>query len=121
MVNADILLPEKYRRILETYEIEREFGYTLESYQSELVINESNTLVSILRVGRIGLYYQTQNGALQGRWDAKSQKWQELPAKYSDAIQQGILGAMEQATPDLLKLPVVLTANLANESAGAVQ
>jgi len=109
MVKPDTLIPEKYRRVLEAYEIEREFGYTLESYQEEIQLGESMKLVTMLRVGRIGLYYQTQNGNSLGFWNTETGQWQSLSSDYRETIQQGILMASEQATPTLLRLPVSLS------------
>jgi hypothetical protein len=106
MIKSDTLIPEKYRRVLEAYEIEREFGYTLESYQEEIQLGESMKLVTILRVGRIGLYYQTHNGNSLGFWNTETDQWQSLSSDYRETIQQGILIASEQATPTLLRLPV---------------
>jgi len=109
MIKPDTLIPEKYRRVLEAYEIEREFGYTLETYQTEIQVNDSMKLVTILRVGHIGLYYQTQNGNYLGFWNTTSQQWQSLSSDYRETIQQGILMASEQATPSLLRLPVSIS------------
>ncbi|MFT6267186.1 MAG: hypothetical protein ACJAWS_003353 [Oleiphilaceae bacterium] len=109
MIKPDTLIPEKYRRVLEAYEIEREFGYTLESYQEEIQLGESMKLVTMLRVGRIGLYYQTQNGNAIGFWNAVTDQWQSLSSNYREPIQQGILMASEQATPTLLRLPVTIS------------
>jgi len=106
MIKPDTLIPEKYRRVLEAYEIEREFGYTLESYQEEIQLDESMKLVTMLRVGRIGLYYQTQNGNSLGFWNTETDQWQSLSSDYRETIQQGILMASEQAPPNLLRLPV---------------
>jgi len=109
MIKPDAGIPEKYRRVLEAYEIEREFGYTLETYQTEIQLDHSMKLVTILRVGRIGLYYQTQNGNTLGFWNTTSQQWQSLSSDYRKTIQQGILMASEQATPSLLRLPVSIS------------
>jgi len=106
MIKSDTLIPEKYRRVLEAYEIEREFGYTLESYQEEIKLGESMKLVTMLRVGRIGLYYQTKNGNSLGFWNTETDQWQSLSSDYRETIKQGILMASEQATPTLLRLPV---------------
>jgi len=109
IIKPDTLIPEKYRRVLEAYEIEREFGYTLETYQTEIQLAKSMKLVTMLRVGRIGLYYQTQNGNALGFWNTVTGEWQSLSSDYKETIQQGILMASEQATPTLLRLPVSIT------------
>jgi len=109
MIKPGTLIPEKYRRVLEAYEIEREFGYTLETYQTEIQLDASIKLVTILRVGRIGLYYQTQNGNALGFWNTAKGAWQSLSSDYRETIQQGVLIASEQTTPTLLRLPLPMT------------
>jgi len=107
MISApDLSLPNKYRQVLDAYEIERDFGYTLETYAQELSLDGRETLVQILRLGRIGLYYQTSDGLRQGLWDREKSKWQSLDG-YSDSISDGISMANEQVSPTLLNLPVL--------------
>jgi len=106
MSRADVSLAEKYRRILEAYQVETEYGRTIEAYQDELLINDSLRTVDFLRIGRVSLYYLTLDGLEAGMWDTASQQWQVLPSDYLQAIGQGLKVALKQLPPDLLVLPV---------------
>ena len=103
MERADVSLAEKYRRVLEAYQVETEYGRTIEAYQDELVLEDRTRTVNFLRIGRVGLYYLTLDGQEAGAWD---QGWQPLDERYRQAIDKGLKVAKKQLPPDLLVLPV---------------
>lgn len=106
MKRADVSLSEKYRRILEAYQVETEYGRTIEAYQSTLSDDETARTVDFLRIGRIGLYYLTLDGQEAGMWDSNTKQWQMLPTDQNQAVSQGLKVALKQLPPDLLVLPV---------------
>jgi hypothetical protein len=106
MSRADVTDSEKYRRILEAYQIENDYGRTIEAYQGFLEIGGEERTVDFLRVGRIAFLYQTLNGSEAGAWDASKGKWVELPGSYRVSIRRGLRMARKQAAPDLITLPV---------------
>ncbi|HKE96239.1 MAG TPA: DUF3450 domain-containing protein, partial [Povalibacter sp.] len=71
MARADVSTSEKYRRIVEAYQIEMEYGRTIEAYQGKV----GDKTVDFLRAGRIALMYQTLDGKETGYWDAASRSW----------------------------------------------
>ena len=103
MERADVTLAEKYRRILEAYQVETEYGRTIEAYQGDLTDKESTRTVDFLRIGRVSLYYLTLDGLEAGIWN---NGWQKLDDGYRQAISQGLKIAKKQLPPDLLVLPV---------------
>lgn len=106
MDRADVSIGEKYRRVLEAYQIEMEYGRTIEAYRGELKENGGNRTVDFLRVGRVGLYYQTLDRQEVGQWDTVAGGWQRLPDHYNLAVRKGLRIARKQAAPDLLQLPL---------------
>lgn len=106
MDRADVTLAEKYRRILEAYQVETEYGRTIEAYQAELVNGDTARTVDFLRIGRVSLYYLSLDGMEAGIWDTKSGQWQPLSDDYLQPIAQGLKVALKQLPPDLLVLPV---------------
>lgn len=106
MDRSDIDLAEKYRRLIEAYMVETDYGRTIESYTATLDLEGKPSTVDFLRFGRLGLYYLTLDGSQAGYWMAKEKRWETLPDSYRSSILQGIRIAKKQAAPDLLKLPV---------------
>jgi hypothetical protein len=103
MERADVTIAEKYRRILEAYQVETEYGRTIEAYRDELTVDNMTRTVDFLRIGRVSLYYLTLDGLESGIW---SDGWQVLPNEYRQPISQALKVAMKQLPPDLLVLPV---------------
>jgi hypothetical protein len=102
----DTGLAEKYRRVLEAYRIESEYGYSIEAYAGELKTDGSSRTVDFLRLGRVGLYYLTFDGAQAGLWDPANDRWLTLDEGFVPGIQQGLRVARKQAPPDLIRLPM---------------
>ena len=98
---------EKYRRVSEAYQIELEYGHTIEAYEGELVAagGESRT-VNFLRFGRLGLYYMTLDGLEIGFFNNETDQWEPLPNEYLQSIDRAIRIARKQLPPDLVRLPV---------------
>jgi Protein of unknown function (DUF3450) len=105
MGRADVTISEKYRRILEAYQIELEYGRTLDAYSGRLGTGADARTVEFVRLGRVSLMYRTLDGAEVGYWDAMQKKW--VPdASYRDDIQQALRVARGQGAKELLTVPV---------------
>ena len=105
-VRADVTNAEKYRRILEAYQIENDYGNTIEAYRSDLELNGTATEVDFLRLGRVAIYYQRLDGSESGFWNKTNKRWEALPLSYSNSIRNGLRIARKEAETDLLILPV---------------
>lgn len=97
MGRADVSISEKYRRIIEAYQIEIEFGRTLEAYQGKV----GERTVEFLRAGRVALMYQTLDGRQTGYWDNTERTW-KTDSRYHEAVQEGLKVARKQAAPDFV-------------------
>ncbi len=106
MDRADVSNSEKYRQILEAYQIENEFGRTIEAYRGTLNLDGRETTVDFLRFGRIALVYQSLDETQRGRWNQETRSWEPIDAGYRSAIRQGLRIARKQAAPDLIQLPL---------------
>jgi len=82
MQRADISVSEKFRRVLEAYQIEVDYGRTIEAYSGLLTIKGQEMDVDFLRIGRVSLVYQTRDGSQLGQWAQgqtnKKGQWQSL-------------------------------------------
>jgi hypothetical protein len=103
---ADVTAAEKFRVVMEAWQIENDYGRTIEAYTDELVIDGNTREVDVLRIGRVALLYQTPDGQVSGSWDTQSGGWVEVDSSYRNAIRNGIRLARNQIGPDLLLLPI---------------
>jgi len=109
MDRADVAPSEKFRRVMEAYQIEMQYGRELEAYSGIHTIDGQERDVDFLRVGRTALIYQTRDASLQGVWNKKTRQWQELDSSYRTQITKGLRMAKKQMAPDLLMMPVAIT------------
>jgi cytochrome c-type biogenesis protein CcmH/NrfF len=107
MGRPDVTEAEKYRRIMEAYQIENEYGRTIEAYTAELALDggPARTL-EFLRVGRVALVSRTLDSSEMSVWDQKARKWTALGPEYRASIKEGFRIARKQAAPDLFRIPV---------------
>lgn len=105
MQRPDISVAEKYRRIVEAYQIESDYGRTLEAWRGSLQQDGEERLVDFLRIGRLMLFYQSLDGREQGWWDRRSGSWQPLDDGYRRSLEQGMRTARQQQVPVMLRLP----------------
>lgn len=109
MDRADIAPSEKFRRVMEAYQVEMDYGRTLEAYSGLHTIEGQERDVDFLRVGRTALIYQTRDASLQGTWNKQTRQWEALPSSYRTQVTKGLRMAKKQLAPDLLMLPVAMT------------
>ncbi len=106
MARADVTNAGKYRQVMEAYQIENEYGRTIESYRGTLKLDDRETTVDFLRFGRIALVYQSLDEAYSGMWNHRTRSWNPLDSSYRSSIRQGLRIARKQAAPDLIRLPL---------------
>ena len=107
MERSDVSSAEKFRRVIEAYQIENDYGRTIEAYKGSVDINGTPQEVDFLRIGRVALAYQSVGGQYTGAWDVEEGAFVELPpAKFKSQVAQGIRVARKQVAPDLLIVPV---------------
>ncbi|WAJ69775.1 DUF3450 domain-containing protein [Catenovulum adriaticum] len=106
MDRADIAPSEKFRRVLEAYQVEVDYGKTIEAYTGTLNVDGAERDVDFLRVGRVALIYQTRDGKLSGAWDTNQNDFVALSPEYRTSITKGLRIARKQLAPDLLTLPI---------------
>ena len=104
---ADVTVAEKTRRVLEAYQIENDYGRTIEAYKSKLDLGNASFDADFLRIGRVALMYRTVGNEDVGFWDAKQKRWQSLESvPYRRYIEQGLKIARQEIAPKLIPIPV---------------
>ena len=103
---SDVTVSEKYRQIMDAYQIETTYGRDIEAYTGLLEIGGVSRQVDFLRIGRTSLTYQTPDQEETGFWNKQDRRWEKLPNKYQNYVTQGLRVARKQVTPNLLELPI---------------
>lgn len=106
MERADVAASEKFSQILRAYQIENEYGRTMEAYTDQIQVDGTDRVVDVLKVGRIALVYQTSDGEETGSWDPSKNSWVVLDDEFTTPVRNGIRMARKQLSVDLLTLPI---------------
>ncbi|HSW14519.1 MAG TPA: DUF3450 domain-containing protein [Solimonas sp.] len=110
MADSETATAEKFRRVLEAYQIEVDYGRALGAERTQI----DDRLVDMLRVGRSAMFALALDGGDAWRWDAEARKWQPMERRYTKDLRAALKMARETAAPDLLTLPMpVATAGAA--------
>lgn len=108
MDQAEVTASEKYRRVMEAYQSELEFGRTTEAYSDTLPT--TGQTVDFLRVGRTLLVYQTSDNSETGWFNPSqgSRQFEQLPERYRLEVKEGLAIAKNEKAPNLVTLPAPL-------------
>ena len=106
MDRADVAVSEKFSQVLRAYQIENEYGRTVNTYGDTIDIGGVERKVDILHVGRIALMYQTPDGSETGMYNKNSNSYEPIGDEYQSSVRQGIRMARQQATQDMFSIPV---------------
>jgi hypothetical protein len=104
MDRADVAVSEKFSQIFRAYQIENEYGRTMEAYGDTVNLDGTDLKADVLKVGRIALVFQTPDGEATGRWNGSA--WEELDDSYTAPVRNGIRMARKQLSVDMLTLPI---------------
>ena len=111
MTRADVSDAEKYRRILEAYQIELDYGTKLGVYQGQINLDNNRVIeADILYLGRISMVARNLNGSTFWAWDQNQHVWQVLDSSMKSELDKAYAIATKQAAPSLITLPVSLVA-----------
>lgn len=106
ITRADVTTAEKFRKIFETYQLEADFGRTIESYNGYIEIDNENKAVEYFRLGRLGLFYRTLDGKETGFWDNTQKKWEHKGSSLDNDIKLALDIANRQSPPNFISLPL---------------
>lgn len=106
MGRSDVTVAEKYRKVMDAYQKEMDYGRTIKTYRSTINLAGTEREVDFLRVGRLSLMFLSLDGESLGIWDQQSKEWQPLEGGYKGKLIGALRIAREQAAPSLMKIPV---------------
>jgi len=107
MSRSDVSVAEKFRKVMEAYQIELDYGSSAEFYKQSLNLGSDYGVrdYNMLRVGRIGLYFQSDDSSITGMWDVDQNAW-VVDDEYRSEIRKGLRMARQLIAPELLLIPV---------------
>lgn len=107
MSRSDVSVAEKFRKVMEAYQIELDYGSSAEFYKQSLDLGSDYGVrdYNMLRVGRIGLYFQSDDSSITGIWDVNQNAW-VVDDEYRSEIRKGLRMARQLIAPELLLIPV---------------
>lgn len=103
---ADVAVSEKFNQVMRAYQIENEYGRTMETYEDTITVDGTERKVDVLKVGRIALVYQSKDGEETGVYNKTTKQWEKLSDSYKSSVRNGIRMGRKQLTPNLITLPV---------------
>ena len=106
MDRADVAVSEKFSQVLRAFQIENEYGRTMEAYADTINIEGVERKADILKVGRVALVFQTPDGDETGMWNKNAKAWEVIGDEYTTPVRNGIRMARKQLSVDMLTLPI---------------
>lgn len=112
MVRADISEAEKFRRLLEAFQIEMDYGYKMGTYQQAITLNDgSKRVVEQLHIGRVILIARSIDRKHAWLWSQDSQAWLMMASEQISDVNLAFDIANKNKTPQLLRLPLSISSN----------
>ena len=106
MERSDVSVAEKFRKVMEAYQIEMDYGTTTDFYRETIELGDGSTRdYNILRIGRVGLYFQSDDTQITGRWDMDADDW-VLDDDARNEVRKGLRMARQLIAPELILIPV---------------
>ena len=106
LLRADITTAEKFRKVFEAYQIEANFGKTIENYPGYITLNNNQVAVDFFRLGRLGLFYRTPDGNETGFWNLESNNWSHEGSSLDTNIKAALDISNRQSPPNFITLPL---------------
>jgi hypothetical protein len=106
MERSDVSVAEKFRKVMEAYQIEMDYGSSSEWYREELNVDGAVREYNMLRVGRIGLYFQSDDSNITGWYNAESGQFELLGNEHRNEIRKGMRIARQLIAPELILIPL---------------
>jgi len=105
MERSDVSVAEKFRKVMEAFQIENDYGSSSEFYTQSLTLDGTTRSYNMLRIGRVGLYFQSDDSSITGRWDNEAREW-VIDNSARSEVRTGIRMARQLIAPDLIIIPV---------------
>lgn len=105
MSRSDVSVAEKFRKVMEAYQIENDYGSSSEHYEQTIEFEGATRSFNMLRIGRIGLYFQSDDTQITGMWDNDQRAWVRDDSARNE-VRKGLRMARQLIAPELINIPV---------------
>lgn len=110
LTRSDVSTAEKTRRVFEAFEIENDFGRSIEAYTTQVTVDGKSFDADVLRVGRISLMFTLIGQNTTGYWNLKENQWKiENGSSFRRFVEQGLKVARKETAPEMINIPVAYT------------
>ncbi|MEJ6016717.1 DUF3450 domain-containing protein [Aeromonas caviae] len=106
LARADVSEAEKFRQLLQAYQIEAEYGSRMDAYPAQLVLDGAERRVDVLALGRVSLLAMTADRSQAWRWSAERKSWLPLESEWLTPLADALDMAADKKVPQLLHLPL---------------
>jgi len=110
MSQSSVSLSEKYRKVLEAFQVEMGYGNSLNTYRAGLSQGDQNFTVDYLNLGRLGFYYLSLDKNKAGIWDSASNSWKDLSRSERAQVKTAMAMAQKKVAPQITPLPLIYKA-----------
>jgi len=92
----------KYQKLLAAFVEEDQYAQQMQSYPGSVKIDDLETQVNFLRLGRVAWYYQRLDGSRSSRWDKEHGGWIKLDDESNAQLKVAINMATDIGVPKLV-------------------
>jgi hypothetical protein len=106
MANSNVTTSEQFRQVIESYQIENQYGQFMLSYQGTLDYQGTEITVDFVNLGRTALLALSLDQKNAWVWDNDARAWEVLDAEYINPVVIAVRMASKRLPANLLKLPI---------------
>lgn len=105
--NPQAPIAQKLSMLISLYQAEGAYGRSLDTYTETMEVNGVEQEVTMTRIGRIMLAYQTADRQVTAVWDKETDQWVELsPGEYRTSIYRAMSVAGGTIAAEMINIPI---------------
>ncbi len=106
LASSETSIAGKYQAVVSAYLTEIGHGSSNEVFSARIVTGQGERIVSVLRLGRAGLWYVTPDGQRAGRWHRRERRWIDDGHTDPAEVLRGIRMMRDEGPVTAIDLPV---------------
>ena len=104
--DPEITIAEKYRKMMEALFVEAEYGNTVEVYREKIVVDGTQVLADVFRMGRVALFFLALDRESAGIFDVAKNQWHTLDKTRVPAIEAVVDMAAKHRPMEVVTFPI---------------